>query len=143
MTTTHADVNAVGRRLFLPVFFPALPCSTLAARVTRKVYSSPPVSTPVTVSMFQPQCLRAALLLLRGAFSVSDEETRKQTLAVIRDTLFGPPATCKLLTVDGTVSMCSSRRPRLVVAKGCTGRASGRSGWRVRRHARWLQFPMT
>lgn len=68
--------------------------------------------------MFQPQCLRAALLLLLLLLSVSDEETRKQTLAVIRVTLFGPPATCKLLTVDWTVSMFLQEAPARSSLKG-------------------------
>lgn len=99
-----------------------------------KVYSSPTVSRRVTVSIFEShQCRQSSFGLQlelscssnphhqlclsflhpRGAFPVSDEETNKQTLAVIRVTLFRPPATCKLLWM---FSICSIRRPRLVLA---------------------------
>ncbi|KAK2915601.1 hypothetical protein Q8A73_006195 [Channa argus] len=75
----------------------------------REVYTSPTVSKPVTVSMFEPQSHHVAALALNWShsrsthlhpgerFSLNDEETNKQTLVMIRVTLFGPPAACKRL----------------------------------------------
>lgn len=101
-------------------------CSTRPVRVTtRRLHS-----TLVTVSMFEPpslqfllslcvSCQRSwsfLLLVLGRRFSVSDEETYKQALAVIRVTLFGPPATCKLVTTDWMFSICSTGTSWLALA---------------------------
>ncbi|KAK2861533.1 hypothetical protein Q5P01_001066 [Channa striata] len=56
----------------------------------REVYTSPTVSKPVTVSMFEPQSHHGAAL-------AQNWKTNKQTLAMIRVALFGPPAACKRL----------------------------------------------
>lgn len=57
---------------------------------------------------------------LRLAFPVSDEERNKQTLAVIRVTLFGPPATCKLLARSPQRG-CSQFAPRRSLDKPWRG----------------------
>lgn len=107
----------------------------------RKVYSSPTVSKPVTVSMSEPQSLTTLPLCVSPRslepwtgvigrsptttttpstpgehFQRAMRKTNKQTFAVIHVTLFGPPATCKLLTMDWMFSICSPRRPWLILA---------------------------
>lgn len=97
----------------------------------RKVYTSPSVSKPVTVSMSEPQSHHVpALLLCQSSFGPEPESLTHHHLHLLHPMkklinrlsqwsmshCLAPPAICKLPTVDWMFSICSTGRSWLTLA---------------------------